>query len=148
MNRYRTLLVHASEDSLRCSLVTFDEIDVFTWKGITYSAVPDVVAFYDYLRATQSGEIVGVELHLAIQSYDAYLSRFRSFEKLPPMPTVPHPWRLWFRREPAEIPWDQTLTANPYLGENRDVIVLLSLSELRDHDYDQLQAITCASECC
>lgn len=140
--RVNSLLVHVRRRTLRCVLTNLVEHKPLLWDDSVFRPVDGYAGFYEYLRSVATGRIVGLEFHLATDKYDLTLNALEAFEKCPPLPTIPHRWRLWFTREPSEIQWEQILSENPYLSENGEAVVVAQVCHLDDVQYSQLARLT------
>ena len=92
-------------------------------------------------KKLQSGIFHGQMAMIHIESLDyvgyAYMNRF--FEKQVDLPTMVSCWRFWFTREPAQIDWEQDLSANPYSSDRGDVLLIVEAWHYDDFENAQLE---------
>jgi hypothetical protein len=143
MQRKNSFLVHATRHQPSYALTDIEESHEVSWNARIFRSLPGA-GFYDFLRRVETGTIVGVELHLTAPQYDDKLRDIPGFQKQAPIPTFDHRWRFFFdpthKDSEVGIQWEQILSSNPFLGCERDVLLILQTSHLSAVEYHQLMS--------
>jgi hypothetical protein len=146
MYRLKNIAIQVSKEGFRAQLTNAEEEDEIPWTvGGSYSAVPNVANFYEVLRSRTTGLPIGVEIHLgAPKAYDAVLPNMYGFSKFQRFEKANDVWQFRFVTgdiDEGYIDWEQSLTQNPFLGEN-GVLLLIALWPLRDEEYRVFASLT------
>src|SRR5882672_9336482 len=98
VRRMKSLVAFVSIDGASYCLSNIEEQKEICWNMRSFWSLNNV-GFYDFLWSTNSGKIVGVELHLT-ETYDNILCAIPSFERMPTDdPTISNRWQLWFSKK-------------------------------------------------
>jgi hypothetical protein len=140
MVRTKSFLIHVTPSGSRCALVNLEENDVgIFWDNREFRPLRrGYSTWYEYLRGDATGRITGVEVHLCSDEYGAILGALPGFEEAEPFPTIAARWRLWLKREPSSIRWEQILSSNPFISDSGEVVLLLQAWHLSDAEFQQL----------